>query len=109
MEKAGQTLFGITTQVKSHLGRNVLIVAVVVLITAFIFLAPIVPLGGYGVQSNLPHQISVQAIRAICHDTGCPALLTPEGPSYVSVSYVFFGVGEYLFVDQTLHIWAFVR
>ncbi|MGA2875330.1 MAG: hypothetical protein ABSE82_07300 [Nitrososphaerales archaeon] len=108
MQKEGQPSETITTR-KGHARRNVVIVTAIVLMVSFIFLAPIVPLGGYGVQSNLPHQISVQAIRAICHDTGCPALLTPEGPSYVSVSYALFGVGEYLFVDQTLHIWAFMR
>ncbi|MGH2638553.1 MAG: hypothetical protein ACRDF4_04630, partial [Rhabdochlamydiaceae bacterium] len=70
---------------KGFARRNVLIAAVCVLIVAFIFLAPIVPLGGNHAQSNLPHQVNVQAIRAICHDTGCPALLTTEGQSYVLI------------------------
>lgn len=108
MQKEGQPSETITTR-KGHARRNVVIVVAIVLMVSFIFFAPIVPQGGYGPQSNLPHQVSVQAMHVICHDTACPALLTPEGQSYVSVSYALFGVGEYLFVlAHTHYIWAFV-
>jgi len=110
MQKEARSSPSIITQGKRHARRNMFIAAVCVLIVGFIFLAPIIPLGVYGAQSNLPHQVNVQATHAVCHDTGCPALLTPEGQSYVSISYALFGVGEYLFVDaHTYYIWAFVR
>jgi hypothetical protein len=93
---------------------SIIIVAGSIGLALLVFLAPIIPLGSYGVHYpdsrspsyyRLPNQIF---IHTGCYDTGCP-IPTLEGQSYVSISYWVSGIGEYLFLNEHVnYIWAFV-
>ena len=72
----------------------------------FTLFVPVVPLEPYGPQYNLPHQIFVQT--KCFGQSGCP-IVTITGQCWVSISYEFFGLGEYLFINvYTFYYWAFI-
>jgi hypothetical protein len=83
----------------------VVIVASVVML--IFFLAPIVPLGGYGAHYDLPQEVFIHT--ACFGRSGCP-IDAIEGQSYVSISFSLLRIGEYLFVNTHVpfYIWAFV-
>jgi hypothetical protein len=100
--------------------KKVLAMGIVAIFIALLFFTPLVPLGDYRMhypppsvnptypndaEYGLPLPVFEQTV---CAHTLCP-IFTLYGQSYVSISYSYFGIGEYLFIEaHQRYCWAFI-